>query len=517
MQLSHLPTDAARAFNRAAVARFAESCRVPPAALVGAIIRRNRLRQSLAKIDAMCAEHPPRLSGSDALELGHAYGSAAETDIESDLAARSNARAPIGVRVLIIGGLHVPAFYRALEDRGFQIVGEQVEFGVPSAPRHVSEREHPIDALAAALRPPAPMPSVQAWKEAVQSRAAALGVQAVIFALPAYNHPTAWIVPILQEALAAQTVRTLVAPTDCFRDPHSAAASIALGLERAMSSISAGQEPEGGASGFANTRARHVSFARENSAFNKDWFAALKGRVTAGEKLAFVNADVPTELFKAMDIPVVVNQWWSAVISAKQKSPVYFGALNEAGYRGNLCKYCSLALASELAGDDDPPWGGLPRPAVLVSGNDCGAQHAIFGLWSERFDIPLFRLDRAESLRRPQPGWLDRLRTGSEEIFGPETIGFLAAQYAEMISFLETHTAKRFDPEKLSAILSLVNEQEDEYRRTRGPDQRGTSGAVEHRRPDAGHDDSAMASRYRVGKKPRRTVPRRDRTTHCRW
>ncbi len=225
VQLSHLPTDAARAFNRAAVASFAESCRAPPAALVGAIIRRNRLRQSLAKIDAMCAEHPPRLSGSDALELGHAYGSAAETDIESDLAARSNARAPIGVRVLIIGGLHVPAFYRALEDRGFQIVGEQVEFGVPSAPRHVNEREHPIDALAAAYG--APMPSVQAWKEAVQSRAAALGVQAVIFALPAYDHPTAWIVPILQAALTSQAVRTLVAPTDCFRDPHSAAASIA--------------------------------------------------------------------------------------------------------------------------------------------------------------------------------------------------------------------------------------------------------------------------------------------------
>ena len=234
-----------------------------------------------------------------------------------------------------------------------------------------------------------------------------------------------------------------------------------------MSDASDGQEPKGGGRGFANTRARNVSFARENSAFNKDWFATLRGRVIAGEKLAFINADVPTEIFKAMDIPVVVNQWWSAVIAAKQKSPLYFGALNAAGYRGNLCKYCSLALASELAGDDDPPWGGLPRPAILVAGNDCGAQHAIFGLWSERFDIPLYRLDRAESLRRPQPGWLDRLQSGAEEIFGPDIIGFLAGQYAELIGFLEQHTGKRFDPARLATVLRLVNEQEEEYRRTR--------------------------------------------------
>ncbi len=218
---------------------------------------------------------------------------------------------------------------------------------------------------------------------------------------------------------------------------------------------------------FANARVRNVSFARENSAFNKAWFAALQTRVLAGEQLAFVNADVPTELFKAMDIPVVVNQWWSAVIAAKQKSPVYFGALSEAGYRGNLCKYCSLALAAELSGDGDLPWGGLPRPAVLVSGNDCGAQHAIFGLWSERFDIPLFRLDRAESQLRPTPGWLDRLRTGADEIFGPDVIDFLADQYAGLIAFLEEHTGKRFDPARLEAVLRLVNAQEDEYRRTR--------------------------------------------------
>ena len=225
VQLSHLPLAAARHFNRAAVARLAERFQAPPAALSAAIIRRNRLRRILAIGEAMRAEHPPRLSGSDALELGAAYGTGAEAHIESDLAARSIAGAREGVRVLVTGGLRTPALYRALEDRGFQIVGDTAEFGLPASPLHVSEQGFPIEALAAAYG--APVPCVREWKEGVQARAATLGVRAVIFALPAYDHPTAWIVPILRAALAAQGVRALVAPPDGFRDPHSAAAAIA--------------------------------------------------------------------------------------------------------------------------------------------------------------------------------------------------------------------------------------------------------------------------------------------------
>src|SRR5580700_1328043 len=84
---------------------------------------------------------------------------------------------------------------------------------------------------------------------------------------------------------------------------------------------------------FQNSRALRLSFAKENSAYNRDWFSGLKRQVEAGAPLAFVNADVPTEIFKAMDIPVVVNQWWAAVVAAKQKSADYLGKLNAQGYR----------------------------------------------------------------------------------------------------------------------------------------------------------------------------------------
>jgi benzoyl-CoA reductase/2-hydroxyglutaryl-CoA dehydratase subunit BcrC/BadD/HgdB len=232
-----------------------------------------------------------------------------------------------------------------------------------------------------------------------------------------------------------------------------------------MSDTDAQDRPD---AAFHNVRARHLSSAKENSTYNREWFLELKQRVEGGEPLAFVNADVPTEIFKAMDIPVVVNQWWAAVVAAKQKSADYLGRLNALGYRENLCKYCSLAYASTLETDpDQAPWGGMPKPTVVISSNDCNSQNKIFELWADKFQIPYFALDRAAPAAPDMDGWLDKLRGRWDEVFGARVIDFLTDQYRELIAFLEQHTGRTFDPDRLRAVLALVNEQEDYYRQTR--------------------------------------------------
>jgi benzoyl-CoA reductase subunit B len=101
--------------------------------------------------------------------------------------------------------------------------------------------------------------------------------------------------------------------------------------------------------------------------FQKTWFAQLRRDVFENQKpYAIVQADMPLELFQAMEIPVVSNQWWASLIAAKRLAPSYLDSLNGLGYHGGLCRYCSLGLASTIAGDpSQAPWGGLPKPAIL--------------------------------------------------------------------------------------------------------------------------------------------------------
>ena len=105
------------------------------------------------------------------------------------------------------------------------------------------------------------------------------------------------------------------------------------------------------------------------AAFQKEFGAGLRARVVErGEPFVLAQADTPHEIFHAMDIPLVSNQWWSAYISAKRLSDKYLGTLDALGFPPNRCSYCALGLACTLAADPaSAPWGGLPRPTVLVA------------------------------------------------------------------------------------------------------------------------------------------------------
>ena len=67
-----------------------------------------------------------------------------------------------------------------------------------------------------------------------------------------------------------------------------------------------------------------MTCAQAATSYQRDWLKGLRGQITDGAPFAFVNADTPHELFHFMDVPMVTNQWWSAVIAAKQLAPDYF-------------------------------------------------------------------------------------------------------------------------------------------------------------------------------------------------
>ncbi|CAE7845985.1 unnamed protein product, partial [Symbiodinium necroappetens] len=172
--------------------------------------------------------------------------------------------------------------------------------------------------------------------------------------------------------------------------------------------------------GFRDAQPDDAWLARATRAateYQRDWLKGLRAEITSGAQYAFVNADTPHELFHAMGVPIVTNQWWSAVIAAKQLSEFYFDHMQAIGYHERLARYSSLPLIAELEGDAErQPWGGLPVPSMLCARQSADDHQKIFALWAEKTGAPLTLLS-APAVPDPLPDWWNRARTDWEALY----------------------------------------------------------------------------------------------------
>jgi benzoyl-CoA reductase subunit B len=194
----------------------------------------------------------------------------------------------------------------------------------------------------------------------------------------------------------------------------------------------------------------------------KAWFAALRKRVFEDRApYAIAQADMPFELFQILDVPVVSNQWWAAVVSAKRLAPYYLDKLNEAGFHQGLCRYCSLSMASTLI--DAPgqaPWGGLPKPALLAARLTCDCVQRVFEIWARHFSAELILLDAPGAMHLP-PRWWEQSRHRWRELYEEHRLQFMARQFKGLIASLERLSGRRFEVERLRVLMEQVNRQEE--------------------------------------------------------
>jgi len=203
------------------------------------------------------------------------------------------------------------------------------------------------------------------------------------------------------------------------------------------------------------------------SRHQREWFADLQLRVAAGEPLAVVDADVPHELLRAMDIPYVVNQWWASICSAKQRAPHYLALLRERGYPDYIEQYSAISLGSTL--EDDPeqaPWGGLPDVTVFLTQVWTDAHLGIAQAWERERGVPYFALEKGVENGVPDRWW-ERIPQDWEAVVGTARLDLMSAELERLVAFLEDLTGKRLDEGRLVEILELANEQQEWSRRTR--------------------------------------------------
>lgn len=206
---------------------------------------------------------------------------------------------------------------------------------------------------------------------------------------------------------------------------------------------------------------KDLACTKEATRYQRTYVTEMRRRVIEnGEPFVVAQADTPHELFHAMDIALVTNQWWSAYISAKQLSARYFSTLDALGYPSNSCRYCSLGLACTLTNDSaSAPWGGLPKPVALVARLTCDCIQHVFTQWAAALDTDFFPLE-APGWVHKEPEWFNKSNRQWQEVFEPGRIELLVAEMHELIKLLERKTGRTFDHDRFEQLMNRINEQE---------------------------------------------------------
>jgi hypothetical protein len=211
-------------------------------------------------------------------------------------------------------------------------------------------------------------------------------------------------------------------------------------------------------SGYTKERLKSVNRVRQ---LQRDWLAETRDRVTRGEHFAVCNGDECEDIFIAMNIPVMVVNYWNYVIISQGRAPHYYEVLRQRGYVGD--QMFALGLASSM----DPsqaPWGGMPKPTLIVGTTRFEAEQRVTELWAREAGCPCFPLDfsfMSPSLKPWPKNWLDLTRDNWEELIDPDRLDFRVQQEMMLIRYLEQLTGRSFSVVDLMRVMTLVNEQMD--------------------------------------------------------
>jgi hypothetical protein len=209
--------------------------------------------------------------------------------------------------------------------------------------------------------------------------------------------------------------------------------------------------------------------------YQKDWFTGFRKRVLEnGEPYVIAEPSTPHEIFHTLDVEVVSTPWYSALIAAKQLSPYYFDLSEALGYHDHLPRYMSLPLLSSL--DNNPeraPYGGLPRPALIVDRLRGEFPQRIGEQWSKFYGTRYFPIDNPAQVT-PGPRWWEESRSNWEAFYEPHRLDFVVDQYKELIRETECVTGKTFDHavfveqmHRINQLCALVDEAKEIIARAR--------------------------------------------------
>jgi hypothetical protein len=215
---------------------------------------------------------------------------------------------------------------------------------------------------------------------------------------------------------------------------------------------------------LAVERPRSVNAIR---AHQRAWLAEARERALQGEPFVICTSDDFEEILAVFGIPVLVINYWNFVITAQRKAAHFSAVLEERGYPGP--HFFALGLGTTID-PEQAPWGGLPKPALIVGSTRHEQELKITELWAREFGCPCYPLDfNFASPYKLLPGedWWEKVRHDWEDLADPARLALRVEQNKALIAHLEAITNRSFSWQGLRQVMQRVNQQMDTMSRAR--------------------------------------------------
>ncbi len=159
--------------------------------------------------------------------------------------------------------------------------------------------------------------------------------------------------------------------------------------------------------------------------------------------MAWVTSGAPIEILVAMGVASVYPENYGALCGARRVAVGLCQIAEAHGYSPDLCSYARSHIGSVLD-SRQAPMGGLPKPDLLVAGNNvCSTVVKWYEALARHYNVPLFVLDTPYQ-------------------HGPElaahTVQHVAAQLEEFIAWITRHTGRKLKEKKLVETVERSNQ-----------------------------------------------------------
>ncbi|MFC1859681.1 2-hydroxyacyl-CoA dehydratase subunit D [Thermodesulfobacteriota bacterium] len=161
-----------------------------------------------------------------------------------------------------------------------------------------------------------------------------------------------------------------------------------------------------------------------------------------GVPVVHCSAMGPGEIFYAMGILPYFPENYVTICAAKQQAGRFCEIAEKLGYSMDLCSYARAGIGMMM--EEDGPLGPMPVPNVIV-GNTLGCDP--YTKWWEiearHYGVPLYIFDGPYNYSGKLHDYQVR---------------YMARDLEKMVEFLEEHTGRRFEMDKLKEAIAYLDE-----------------------------------------------------------